>query len=146
MKLDDLYKDVLVKHYREQHGNGKLAIHTHFASKTNPTCGDEIKVFALLNESTINRLSYEVSGCTMCQSSASIMHDLCLGQTAEYAMVLRDALKCMLTRKGSPVADILKEATAFQAACSYPGRIRCISLCWDTLAEALNNAAMENSK
>ena len=138
MQLEDLYKETLVKHYKARHGYGVLEAYTQSAFRTNHACGDEIRVFVDTSDAVIRQLSYELSGCTMCQSSASIMYDLCVRQTISHALFLRDAVKKMLVDKQCSQREILKDAAAFETVSNFPGRIRCVCLCWDALAEAVN--------
>jgi nitrogen fixation protein NifU and related proteins len=144
MKLESIYKDILVKHYREQRGSGHLEDYSHSSSRSNPTCGDQITVFARLSNGIIEGLSYQVIGCTMCQASASIMYDLCEKQSVEIFLTKKKNLNSMLVEKNISDLDELGDAAAFEGASNYPSRIRCINLSWDALHDAIVSKTESN--
>ncbi|WP_048833141.1 Fe-S cluster assembly sulfur transfer protein SufU, partial [Streptomyces varsoviensis] len=84
MKLDSMYQDVILDHYKHPHGRGLRAGDAE-VHHTNPTCGDEITLRVRLDGTTVGDVSYEGQGCSISQASASVLNDLLVGKPLEEA-------------------------------------------------------------
>ncbi|WP_048833143.1 Fe-S cluster assembly sulfur transfer protein SufU, partial [Streptomyces varsoviensis] len=84
MKLDSMYQDVILDHYKHPHGRG-LRPGDAEVHHTNPTCGDEITLRVRLDGTTVTDVSYEGQGCSISQASASVLNDLLVGKPLEEA-------------------------------------------------------------
>jgi nitrogen fixation protein NifU and related proteins len=83
-EFDDLYREVILDHYKNPHNYGLLEPHDAHAEGQNPLCGDEVSVsirFAGDGE-TIEEIGFEGRGCAISQAATSMLTDLVKGRTA----------------------------------------------------------------
>ncbi|MGV9266825.1 Fe-S cluster assembly sulfur transfer protein SufU [Kitasatospora sp. NPDC003701] len=142
MKLDSMYQDIILDHYRNPHGKG-LRDGDAEVHHVNPTCGDEITLRVRLDGATVVDVSYESQGCSISQASASVLNDLVVGKTVGEAQVVQEAFLELMQSKGQGEGDeeVLEDAVAFAGVSKYPARVKCALLSWmawkDATAKAL---------
>ncbi|WCO65795.1 SUF system NifU family Fe-S cluster assembly protein [Iamia majanohamensis] len=154
--LEDLYREIILDHYRSPRNRGELPAPP--ATRTegfNPLCGDEIVVFVELDGDTVSDIRIAGQGCSISQSSASMMSAAVKGKTLAEVQDLTTAFKAMMsihesTLEGGPDPDgevieapevQLGDLEALQGVVKFPVRIKCATLSWNTLGEALSEAA-----
>tara|TARA_B000000437_G_C11596917_1_gene285748 strand:- start:373 stop:753 length:381 start_codon:yes stop_codon:yes gene_type:complete len=105
----------------------------------NPLCGDQIKVFVLLDEDKIVDIVFDGIGCAISKSSASIMTVELKGKTISDAQSIFDAFRLMITGKDldDDSLDLLGDVEVLGGITKYPARIKCASLAWHTVNSAL---------
>jgi nitrogen fixation protein NifU and related proteins len=141
--LEDLYREIILDHYRNPRNRGELDVPPATRVEGfNPLCGDEIVVFLKING----------QGCSISQSSASMMSAAVKGKSLEEARALIRAFKGMMSIHESrldgedgapepePVADDVKlgDLEALQGVVKFPVRIKCATLSWNTLQQGLD--------
>jgi len=142
MKLDSMYQEIILDHYRNPHGKG-LRDGDAEVHHVNPTCGDEITLRVRLDGSTVADISYESQGCSISQASASVLNDLVVGKTVGEAQAVQEAFLELMQSKGQGEGDeeVLEDAVAFAGVSKYPARVKCALLSWmawkDATAQAL---------
>lgn len=145
VKLDSMYQDVILDHYKHPHGRG-LRDGDAEVRHTNPTCGDEITLRVKLNGSTIVDVSYEGQGCSISQASASVLNDLLVGKEIAEARHVQEIFLELMQSKGKiepddAMEEVLEDAVAFAGVSKYPARVKCALLSWmawkDATAQAL---------
>ncbi|MFF1795773.1 Fe-S cluster assembly sulfur transfer protein SufU [Kitasatospora sp. NPDC058263] len=142
MKLDSMYQDIILDHYRNPHGKG-LRDGDAEVHHVNPTCGDEITLRVRLDGATVVDVSYESQGCSISQASASVLNDLVVGKTVGEAQAVQEAFLELMQSKGQGEGDeeVLEDAVAFAGVSKYPARVKCALLSWmawkDATAQAL---------
>ncbi|MBV6697509.1 Fe-S cluster assembly sulfur transfer protein SufU [Kitasatospora aureofaciens] len=142
MKLDSMYQDIILDHYRNPHGKG-LREGDAEVHHVNPTCGDEITLRVKLDGSKVTDVSYESQGCSISQASASVLNDLVVGKTVGEAQAVQEAFLELMQSKGQGEGDeeVLEDAVAFAGVSKYPARVKCALLSWmawkDATAKAL---------
>jgi nitrogen fixation NifU-like protein len=142
MKLDSMYQDIILDHYKHPHGKG-LRVGDAEVHHVNPTCGDEITLRVRLDGSTIADISYESQGCSISQASASVLNDLLVGKELGEAQKIQEAFLELMQSKGQSEGDeeVLDDAVAFSGVSKYPARVKCALLGWmawkDATAQAL---------
>lgn len=144
MQLESMYQELILDHYRHPHGKG---LREDFAAEThqvNPTCGDEITLRVHGNSQGFE-ISYANQGCSISQSSASMMFDLINGKPYADAVRVADAFLDMMQSQGSgePDEDLLEDAVAFHGVSKYPARIKCALLGWMAYKDAASRAIAE---
>ncbi|MEU7480713.1 Fe-S cluster assembly sulfur transfer protein SufU [Lentzea sp. NPDC042327] len=140
MKLDDLYRDVIAKHYRLRSGHGLQDEFTAEVHKVNPSCGDEITLRLRHHDDIVDELSHEVAGCTLSQASASVMHTLVMeAKTADRVAELHDAVRDFLRGATPEPPASVGAMGAFEAVRSTGSRVRCVLLPWQALTAALKS-------
>ena len=154
--LEDLYREIILDHYRNPRNRGELECPpARRAEGYNPLCGDEIVVYLELDtENRVTDLKIGGQGCSISQSSASMMSQAVIGRTVEEIRALNTAFKALMTIHESrldgdegdgsgtdtPVPDptvSLGDLAALQGVVKFPVRIKCATLAWNTLAQAL---------
>ncbi|MFD7447924.1 Fe-S cluster assembly sulfur transfer protein SufU [Kitasatospora sp. NPDC059827] len=142
MKLDSMYQDIILDHYRNPKGKG-LRDGDAEVHHVNPTCGDEITLRVKLDGTTVADVSYESQGCSISQASASVLNELVVGKTVGEAQAVQEAFLELMQSKGQGEGDeeVLEDAVAFAGVSKYPARVKCALLSWmawkDATAQAL---------
>lgn len=142
MALEDLYRDVILDHYRNPRHRQPLDAPDATAEGVNPLCGDEVTVEVDLEGDTIADISVRGQGCSISQSSASMMSEAVKGKSrqeieelaARFHRMMNDGADLDATRPGSVLGDL----EALQGVRRYPVRIKCAALPWTTLEQALS--------
>jgi nitrogen fixation NifU-like protein len=154
--LEDLYREIILDHYRSPRNRGELP--TPPATRTegfNPLCGDEIVVYVALDGDTVTDIRIAGQGCSISQSSASMMSAAVKGRTLAEVADLTTAFKSMMSIHESTLdggdgsgADVVEapegvklgDLEALQGVVKFPVRIKCATLSWNTLAQAIEEA------
>ena len=149
--LEDLYREIILDHYRSPRNSGELEPPAHKAEGFNPLCGDEIVVYLLMDDDNkIAEIKIGGQGCSISQSSASMMSAAVKGKTPEEARELMSSFKGLMSiaEKGEELTEPtpseireLGDLAALRGVVKFPTRIKCATLGWNTLEEALSAAA-----
>ncbi|HEY2302673.1 MAG TPA: SUF system NifU family Fe-S cluster assembly protein [Acidimicrobiales bacterium] len=150
--LEDLYREIILDHYRNPRNRGELP--TPPALKVegfNPLCGDEIVVYLDVEDGVVTDLRIGGQGCSISQSSASMMSAAVKGKSVPQARATIRAFKGMMSiheqrldgadgeEAGASEPEInLGDLEALQGVVKFPVRIKCATLSWNTLAQALD--------
>ncbi len=150
--LEDLYREIILDHYRSPRNRGELeSPPARRAEGFNPLCGDEVVVTVALDGDLVSDIKIGGSGCSISQSSASLMSAAVKGKTLEQAREVIGTFKSMMTvhedalesghAEPEPI-DLKKmgELAALQNVVKFPVRIKCATLAWNTLTQALDEA------
>jgi nitrogen fixation NifU-like protein len=145
--LEDLYREIILDHYRTPRNRGELPVPpARHAEGHNPLCGDEITVYLDVegdgDAAVVSDVKVSGQGCSISQSSASMMSAAVKGKTVGEVRGLVRRFKSMMsidTDETEPAdADIsLGDLEALQGVVKFPVRIKCATLAWNTLTEAL---------
>lgn len=136
-ELDELYKDLILDHYRRPRNRHSVAEPKVVGEGYNPLCGDEIAVEAHFDGDVLSDIGFEGRGCSLSQASGSMMTEAVKGKTVEEAQALIDAFTRMMTDPGSHPADGLGDLEAFAGVGKYPVRVKCATLAWHALLDLL---------
>ena len=164
--LEDLYREIILDHYRSPRNKGELETPpAHRVEGFNPLCGDEIVLYVDVDGDTIRDIRIGGQGCSISQSSASMMSAAVKGKTLAEVRDLTKAFKAMMSiheqsldgegegleeegdsgLDGGEVADAPAEVTlgdleALRGVVKFPVRIKCATLSWNTLAQGIEEA------
>jgi nitrogen fixation NifU-like protein len=138
--LEDLYKEVILDHYKNPRNKRELPGAELSCSKNNPLCGDEITVLAHLDDGAVAEITFQGSGCSISQASASMMTEAVKGQTVDRANELAADFRGMMEGRTDPDEDEIGDLMALKGVVKYPVRIKCAVLAWDVLQDALAGA------
>ncbi len=139
MELNDLYRDVILDHNRQPRNFGPLDPADASVEGFNPMCGDRLTVRIRLSGDEIADIRFEGQGCAISTASASLMTEAVKGRTRADALALFARVHRLLTDDAAPSDELCKLA-ALSGVREYPARVKCASLCWHTLASALQAA------
>jgi len=142
MSLSDLFTEIILDHYQHPHNHGVVENATQSSRGYNESCGDDIEITLLVKDGVIEDAKFSGAGCSISQASASIMTDLVKGKTIGEAMGLAEQFYSMVkgTRAESPndaEEEELGDAIALKGVSKFPVRVKCATLSWHTLEEAI---------
>ena len=140
MELNDLYRDVILDHNRRPRNFGPLESASASVEGFNPLCGDRLTLRLNLAADKIADSRFEGQGCAISTASASLMTEAVKGKSRAEALDLFDRIHRLLTDDAASGEDLGKLA-ALSGVRAYPARVKCASLCWHTLASALQAPA-----
>lgn len=143
MRLDQLYQEIILDHYKHPHGKGLREPFDAEAHHVNPTCGDEITLRVQLADGVVDDVSYQGMGCSISQASASVLYELVRGRKVTEALATGDSFTEVMTGRGEiePDEDILGDGIAFAGVAKYPARVKCALLAWMAFKDAVARAA-----
>lgn len=145
MALEDLYREVIIDHFRNPRNRNPLENVDGHSEGHNPLCGDQVNIDVALTDGTLTDIAISGQGCSISQSTASMMSEAVKGKTIDEISVLTEQFKTMMTinngredildpeRPGSVLGDL----EALQGVRKFPVRIKCANLAFTTLEEAL---------
>lgn len=139
--LDDLYKEIILDHYRHPRNRGQVENPDVATRGYNPLCGDELELSLQLEGDRIADVKVMGRGCSISQASASMMTETVKGKTLADARELIAGFKGMLLdarELSEEEYDALGDLEALEGVKRYPARIKCALLSWNTLLEALD--------
>ena len=156
--LEDLYREIILDHYRSPRNRGELPTPpAHRVEGFNPLCGDEVVVYMVVDGDTLADIRIAGQGCSISQSSASLMSAAVKGKSLEEVQGLVATFKAMMSiheqrldggedggdddgpvSNGEPDVS-LGDLEALQGVVKFPVRIKCATLSWNTLAQALDH-------
>jgi nitrogen fixation protein NifU and related proteins len=148
--LEDLYREIILDHYRSPRNRGELPVPpAHRAEGFNPLCGDEIVLYVDVEDGRIADIRIAGQGCSISQSSASMMSAAVKGRSLGEAHALVRAFKAMMSIHEHALDGAEPEAVepdpavklgdleALRGVVKFPVRIKCATLSWNTLTQAL---------
>ena len=139
LPLDELYREIILDHYKQPRNRGELDPHSARVEGNNPLCGDEIQLDVRLNDAQLEDLAFQGRGCSISQASASMMTEAVKAKPLDDVHQLIDIFKDMM--RGQPVdTEELGDLEALEGVQKFPVRIKCALLAWTTLEEALKEA------
>ncbi len=154
--LEDLYREIILDHYRSPRNRGELpAPPAHKAEGFNPLCGDEVILYLEIEDGTVTDVKIGGQGCSISQASTSMMSAAIKGQSVAEARRLIGAFKALMSIHESKLegesdgADLqaeldgvaLGDLEALQGVVKFPVRIKCATLAWNTLQQGLDEVA-----
>jgi nitrogen fixation NifU-like protein len=158
--LEDLYREIILDHYRSPRNRGQLDTPPAVkAQGHNPLCGDEIEVYLLLDGDRVADVRISGQGCSISQSSASMMSQAVKGKTIGEVKALVRAFKSMMSihehdlggddadaeqdgADGGSGAEVkLGDLEALRGVVKFPVRIKCATLAWNTLVQGLTEGS-----
>jgi nitrogen fixation protein NifU and related proteins len=151
-ELEDLYREVILDHYRAPRNRGSLPVPPALRVEGfNPLCGDEVVLYLDVRDGELTDIRVEGQGCSISQSSASMMSAAVKGLSIKDARALERSFKEMMSiheahldgesQREEPLdPESLGELAALQGVVKFPVRIKCATLGWNTLIEGLDEA------
>jgi nitrogen fixation NifU-like protein len=142
--LDDLYKEIILDHYRNPRNRGAVDDPDVATRGRNPLCGDELELSLKLEDGLVADVKTRGRGCSISQASASMMSERVKGKSLAEVQQLVGSFKGMMLEDrelSEEEYDALGDLEALQGVKNYPVRIKCALLAWNTLLEALTLGA-----
>jgi nitrogen fixation protein NifU and related proteins len=158
--LEELYREIILDHYRSPRNRGELpAPPAHRVEGFNPLCGDEVVVSLEVADGQLRDIKIAGSGCSISQSSGSLMSAAVKGKSVEEVRELIRTFKTMMTVHEASLGDDrttgaedasepgpvdlsqMGELAALQGVVKFPVRIKCATLSWNALTQGLDELA-----
>ena len=139
MALEDLYKEVILDHYKNPRNKREIPDAVLTCSKNNPLCGHELTVFVNEKDGTITDVAFVGQGCSISQSSASMMTETVAGKSRDEVEASIGAFRGMMAGEVEADEDTFGELVALKGVVKYPVRVKCAVLAWDVLQDALES-------
>jgi nitrogen fixation NifU-like protein len=139
-ELRELYQSVILDHNKKPRNFLRPAGANREAKGHNPLCGDELEVYALLDDGVVRDVGFQGSGCAISKASASLMTEAVKGRTLEEVERLFGAFHRVVTSPlRTPVdASGLGKLEVLTGIREFPMRVKCATLAWHTLRAALH--------
>jgi nitrogen fixation protein NifU and related proteins len=141
MSLEELYKEVILDHYRAPRNKGRLEPHDIMLERNNPLCGDELELYLKFEGDDLQGITFQGKGCSISMASASMMTEKVAGLGAKDAAALAESIKRMMAGEEEGDPDELGDLVSLKGVVKYPVRIKCALLGWNTLLEALEEGS-----
>ena len=140
-ELRELYQQVILDHNKSPRNFRKMENATQHAEGYNPLCGDHIDIYLLIEDGVVKDVSFKGEGCAISKASASLMTSILKGKTKEEAEKLFEKFHDLVTGKlgDNPNTDELGKLAVFAGVQEFPVRVKCASLAWHTMMNALQN-------
>jgi nitrogen fixation NifU-like protein len=136
--LRELYQEVIFDHNRRPRNFGALEAATHQADGHNPLCGDQLTVYARVNDGIVEEVRFVGHGCAISTASASLMTEAVKGMPINEVERLFQDMHAMLT-EAHPDRDLGK-LEVLSGVREFPARVKCATLAWHTLHNAITQA------
>lgn len=148
--LDDLYKEIILDHYRNPRNRGELdSPPAHRSEGFNPLCGDEITVTFEVSRNSLSEVRVAGQGCSISQASASMMSAAVQGKSLDEVRELTRQFKAMMSIHEEEIGsessehssrDVfeLGDLEALKGVVKFPVRIKCATLSWNALLTGLS--------
>jgi nitrogen fixation protein NifU and related proteins len=135
--LDDLYRDIILDHYRHPRNKGRLDQPDIANQGENPLCGDEIEISLKIDGDRVVDVGFSGHGCSISQASASMMTEVIKGKPIAEVEALVGGFQGMMRGEDAPDSEAFDDLESLQGVRKYPVRVKCALLSWTTLAETL---------
>jgi len=133
--LTELYQQVILDHCKHPRNFQELGNPTCSAQGHNPLCGDQLKLFLVLEGDRVKEATFVGSGCCISKASASLLTESIKGKTKDEIQKMFDQVHEMVTT-GNVVGDVGK-LTVFAGVYRFPARVKCAILSWHAVMAAL---------
>jgi len=139
MELNDLYRRVIMDHYKNPRNRGELNDESISIQLNNPTCGDRISLQLQVEEGKVINARYTGEGCSISMSSASMMTEAVKGKQLDEALELAERFSALMQGKDVEF-DELEDIEALSGVNKFPARIKCATLAWNALKKGVESA------
>ena len=128
--LEQLYRSVIMDHYKHPLNKGELDNGTITIDMNNPTCGDEIRLMLDVKDNIVDDVRFEGHGCSISMASASMMTEAVKGQTVDRALEMGNEFSKMMLGEDYTITDDMGDIEALSGVSQFPARIKCATLSW----------------
>ncbi|RNF39308.1 Fe-S cluster assembly sulfur transfer protein SufU [Planococcus salinus] len=137
--LDQLYRQVIMDHYKTPRNKGSLENDNINIEMNNPTCGDRIQLTLQVEEGIVKDAKFDGEGCSISMASASMMTQAVKGKDVETALRLSKTFSDMMLGKEYDDSIDLGDIEALQGVSQFPARIKCATLAWKAMEKGVQN-------
>ncbi len=135
--LRELYQELIIDHGRHPRNFKCMDNATVSKEGFNPLCGDRLTLFLKIENNIITDACFQGSGCAISMASSSLMTESLKGKTITEAKKIFDAFHAMVINKDESNMTLLGKLAVLKGVCEYPARVKCATLAWHTMIEAI---------
>ncbi len=139
-KLDQLYRSVIMDHYKKPRNKGVIDDSNVSIDMNNPTCGDRIHLSLQVEDGVVVDAKFEGEGCSISMSSASMMTETIKGKTTEEAVGLAQVFSEMMLGHEHDDSLDLGDVEALSGVSQFPARIKCATLSWKAMEKGIKES------
>jgi nitrogen fixation NifU-like protein len=139
-ELRDLYQSVILDHYKKPRNYGRPPGADREAEGVNPLCGDQVHVYAKLEDERVTEVGFEGSGCAISTAAASLMTQAVKGRTRQEVATLFERYHDLVTGRGDVDPESLGKLAVLAGVREFPVRVKCATLAWHALRSALEGS------
>ena len=139
--LDEMYREVILDHYKAPRGKKPLEHASVSADGHNPSCGDDIRLEIEMENGILKDIHVDCKGCAISVASGSMLAEAVKGKKFEEVRQMADSIKKMIKGEIEVPDDDLGDLGALKGVRQFPVRIKCALLAWVTLIEGLDKYA-----
>ncbi|MCZ2260471.1 Fe-S cluster assembly sulfur transfer protein SufU [Sporosarcina sp. G11-34] len=142
-KLDQLYRSVIMDHYKTPRNKGVIEGSSVTVDMNNPTCGDVIHLTMQVEEGTVQNAKFEGEGCSISMASASMMTQMIIGKSVEDALSLANTISDIMLGNEYDDSIDLGDIEALSGVAKFPARIKCATLAWKAMEQGVGKEDSE---
>jgi len=135
--LDDMYRDIILDHYRSPRGKKPVDKADISSEGMNPACGDEIDMQVEMDDNKVKEIHVNCRGCAISVASGSMLAEIVKGKSLEEVARIAEIVRRMLKGEGEEIIDELGDIDSLQGVRNFPVRVKCALLSWITLIDGL---------
>lgn len=139
MELDSIYTELILHASSDKKNFRKIENPDIEELGHNPSCGDELTIYAKINDGKIVDASFTGEGCAISKASTSLMIDIIKGKTVDEAKEIITIFLNMIRGEELSKEELkkLKDARVFEGIKKLPARVKCATLSWHTMENLL---------
>ncbi|KAA0944184.1 SUF system NifU family Fe-S cluster assembly protein [Sporosarcina sp. ANT_H38] len=138
-KLDQLYRSVIMDHYKNPRNKGVIEENSITIDMNNPTCGDVIHLTLQIDGGIVQNAKFEGDGCSISMASASMMTQIVKGKKVDEALKAASVFSDMMLGKDVDDSIDLGDIEALSGVSKFPARIKCATLAWKAMEKGVGN-------
>lgn len=135
--LDQLYRSVIMDHYKKPRNKGVLNENNITVDMNNPTCGDVIHLTLQVDDQIVKDAKFEGEGCSISMASASMMTQMIKGKNVDDAVKIAHTFSNMMLGKEIDESIDLGDIEALAGVAKFPARIKCATLAWKAMEKGV---------
>ena len=136
-QLDELYREVILDHFKNSSHRGTLPKAQIHATGNNPLCGDELTFALKLDQGRITQAKFDAKGCAISQAAASMLSQQLEGKTFDEVRQVIEAMKGLMQGQEPDAALDLGDLEALSGVRKFPVRVKCAALSWNVVEQGL---------
>ncbi len=138
-QLDELYREVILDHFKNSSHSGEIPDAQIKADGANPLCGDEVSFHLKLANGRIEQVRFHGKGCAISQAACSMLAGQLEGKTVEESRRLIDTMKALMQGRDPEASVDLGDLEALAGVRKFPVRVKCAALSWNIVEQGLND-------
>lgn len=136
-QLDELYRDVILDHFRSPRNTGELPDATIRAEGSNPLCGDEMSMTLKIQGDRIEAIRFQGKGCAISQATASMLTEHLAGKRLAEAARVIERMKQLMQGVPPSEEEDLGDLESLAGVRKFPVRVKCAALSWNVLEQGI---------